>query len=151
MLENLRSFHNGYFLDQENLWEGCKADSQLAHNTKIPKPIPQFIFFLLPYKPSIRAQNLYHPRKYTDVRFRNYIFLTLDMSLLSTSMLLSGGNTLAWLQPSHSKEVSFLVPDRSPNWRWWKEAQTSRQKNGTCVLSLPEISHMSLYDAIAAV
>ena len=54
---------------------------------------------------------------------------------ISRNILPIGGNTLIWLQPSHLKEVGFWVPDRFLSWWWWREAQTSRQKNGTCILS----------------
>lgn len=75
VLKNPRGFYNGYLLEQGNLYEGCTADSQLAHDTEHPCARPLNLFFsLLLYNSSIKAQDL--------IIFENILILGLGTTFL---------------------------------------------------------------------
>lgn len=76
-------FLNGYFLDHNNVWTRiyCWLTTSPWYKKSLC-PSPNWFTTPFPYKLSIKVQNLHHPRKYTHLGLRNYIFVTLDLSLL---------------------------------------------------------------------
>lgn len=114
---------------------------------KFSCPFPQYIFFLSSWA---SMPKIYTILKNIGILGLETTFLRPWISPYYTQIcyLARATHWPDWCHFCFGRGECLRVSNRSPNRGWRKE--TSSQKKGTCILSLPEINHMPFYDDTTA-